>query len=98
MFLLGGIYHMGGNGLDIVKRTVLSARQVAVAHQRHLVSRYLFDTMEHISALFYPCQYDHASMQLRGSGSGENDTLPATYDEGQHAVAIHGQGDTEALG
>ena len=82
---VAGIHHMGGNGLDVTEVTPFCSCDVAVTHQRHLITIDADDPMRHVSASPHPGQNHVAHLHI--CRLCEHDTFLIANDKRQHAVA-----------
>ena len=93
--LLVSTHHMGSHSLYILQRTTLGAYQIAVAHQYDVATVKKYNPVHHISAVICPSQHNIANLQL--IGLLQNHALLTTDDKRQHAIAINGQRNADAL-
>lgn len=89
MFLALGIHHMGGYGLDVGKGATLCASDVAVAHQRDVLTGNADDAVDNVPTVLNPRQH-HVAHTGR-HGLLQDDTLTTTDDERQHAASVDGE-------
>ena len=55
-----GIDHVVGTSLDMSQHAVFDTADIAVAHERDMLSIDAYDAVHHITTTFHPCQYDVA--------------------------------------
>ena len=87
--------HMRRDGLKVSCGTMLRTRQIAVTHQRDILTIDTDDTVYNITAPFDPSQ--HHITDFRLSGLLQDDALTPADDKRQHAPPVDGQRHAYAL-
>ncbi len=93
-----GAYYVGGEGFDIGEGAMLTAFEVAVAHEGEVGAVDADNPVDDVAGAVDVSEDDMADSERGGVGERlEDEAVAAADDEWEHADALHGQRDGEVL-